>query len=93
MNKKYFVIAGSALAVVATIVTAGPAGATELEYLDDLKEDGFTGSDSQMLNWGYRVCTDGWQATVEWRSASQWAGSRRGCRGTCAIRCSSWRRH
>ena len=42
------------------IAVAAPAAAQADEegYLSDMRSEGFTGSDSEMLDWGYRACDD-----------------------------------
>ncbi len=42
------------------IAVAAPAAAQADEggYLNDMRSEGFTGSDSEMLDWGYRACDD-----------------------------------
>jgi Protein of unknown function (DUF732) len=42
------------------IAVAAPAAAQPDEegYLFDMRSDGFTGPDSEMLDWGYRACDD-----------------------------------
>ena len=42
------------------IAVAAPAAAQadEEAYLNDMRSEGFTGSDSEMLDWGYRACDD-----------------------------------
>ena len=52
--------AAAILTLGTAVVVAAPALATEGEFLNDLRNDGFTGSDSVLLDWGYRICDD-WQ--------------------------------
>ena len=52
--------AAAILALGTAVAVAAPALATEGEFLNDLRNDGFTGSDSVLLDWGYRICDD-WQ--------------------------------
>ena len=50
--------AATVLALGMGIAVAAPALATEEEYLSDLRADDWLGGDAQLLNWGYRACTD-----------------------------------
>ena len=50
--------AATVLALGTGIAVAAPALATEEEYLSDLRADDWLGGDAQLLNWGYRACTD-----------------------------------
>ena len=52
--------AAAILTLGTAVAVAAPALATEGEFLNDLRNDGFTGSDSVLLDWGYRICDD-WQ--------------------------------
>jgi Protein of unknown function (DUF732) len=48
------------LALGMGIAVAAPAAAQPDEegYLFNMRSDGFSGSDSEMLDWGYRACDD-----------------------------------
>ena len=46
--------AAAILALGTAVAVAAPALATEGEFLNDLRNDGFTGSDPVLLDWGYR---------------------------------------
>jgi uncharacterized protein DUF732 len=52
--------AAAILTLGTAVAVAAPALATEGEFLNDLRNDGFTGSDPVLLDWGYRICDD-WQ--------------------------------
>ena len=52
--------AAAILTLGTAVAVAAPALATEGEFLNDLRIDGFTGSDPVLLDWGYRICDD-WQ--------------------------------
>ena len=55
--------AAAILALGTAVAVAAPALATEGEFLNDLRNDGFTGSDSVLLDWGYRIWDD-WQTSA-----------------------------
>ncbi|RDH76061.1 DUF732 domain-containing protein [Mycolicibacterium moriokaense] len=60
------IFAATALALATGLAVAAPASAQPDEdgYLNDMRDNGgFTGSDSEMLDWGYRACDD-WQDGV-----------------------------
>ena len=57
MTKK---VAATVLALGMGIAVAAPAAAEPDEegYLSGMRSDGFSGSDADMLDWGYRACDD-----------------------------------
>lgn len=52
------VFAAFALAIGLSLAFAGPAAATEDDYINDLESYGFTGETSSAITMGYQICSD-----------------------------------
>ena len=64
INKAVAAVAIAACLSIAGVAGAGIAFAGEDSYLSDLANNGFTGPESDALDWGYSICAD-WNAGLD----------------------------